>query len=324
MPNFKKNKSKFQMPGFNPGEGTEMGSSHLNKSYSPLTAQEEWKGVPFVQDDEYGKEDFEGNVYAQPGGKDYDQMYEDFKAGKYGTTRIGLGDPTWDMEDINDSGSTDDEWERAKQDIHYREGQTTGKQRFKGDREAFDADLKERQRRRGAYQELVDQGYDMSDMKNVDPSMLTQEQIDAMNAANEEKKKAKEEEKLAEQESEETMEGQGDPEAEGDDWSDAGNWRQQRRALRKQLRDEEGLTRGEARRRAKEIVPKEKKGGRQITSADVEGAKSRWNQRRLHRKMLRQQGHSRKDARLAARAATPKRKVSLGFLQKKGNRSFNN
>jgi hypothetical protein len=72
------------------------------------------------------------------------------------------------------------------------------------------------------------------------------------------------------------------------------------------------------------MVPKEKKGGRQITTDDVENAKSRWNQRRLHRKMLRQQGHSRKDARLAARAATPKRKVSLGFLQKKGNRSFNN
>ena len=280
MPNFKKNKSKFQMPGFNPGKGTGMGQSHL-------------KQVPFV-DDEYGKEDFEGNVYAQPGGKDYDQMYRDFKMGEYGVDQIGAGDPSWDMEDLNDSGSTDDEWENAKKDINYREGKTTGKQRFHGDRAAFDKHVAERQRRRGAYDELVDQGYDMTGVPNVDLAYRPQEEIDAINAKEEKRKQdriarwnAKKAEKAAAEE-----EGQV-PEVVEDEVSS-------------------GPERGK------------KKGKRLITQSDVENAKSRWNQRRLHRKMLRQQGHSRKDARLAARAATPKRKISLGFLQKKGNRTMNN
>jgi len=287
MPNFKKNNSKFKMKGFNSGVGTEMGGSHLyKKTNSHLTK------VPFVQDDEYGKADFEGNVYAQPGGKDYDKMYKDFKAGEYGDVHFGAGNPSWDITDTNDSGSTDDEWEHAKKDIHYKEGQTTGKQRFNDDKEAFDAHIAAIERRRGAYDELRDKGYDMTGVPNVETAYRPQEEIDAMNAAEAEKLAAKEAEKLAKEKEGETLEGQDDPEA---------------------VEEYEGSSGREKR-----------KGKRQITSDDVENAKSRWNQRRLHRKMLRQQGHSRKDARLAARAATPKRKISLGFLQKKGNRTFNN
>jgi hypothetical protein len=45
--------------------------------------------------------------------------------------------------------------------------------------------------------------------------------------------------------------------------------------------------------------------------------KGRWKQRRDLRRKLRGEGMSRKEARLAARRAVPKKKLSLGFLQKK-------
>ena len=45
--------------------------------------------------------------------------------------------------------------------------------------------------------------------------------------------------------------------------------------------------------------------------------KGRWKQRRDLRRKLRDEGMSRKEARLAARRAVPKKKLSLGFLQKK-------
>jgi hypothetical protein len=301
MPNFKKNTSKFQMKGFDAGKGTEMGKSHLYKeSYSPLSK------VPFV--DEYGKPDFEGNVYAEPGGKDYDQMYEDFKSGKYGSRHISAGTPAWDISE-GEKEEGYDRYSNLPEGVHES---GYGIDRYDGDREAFDKEVEEEARRDAAYRELKEKGYDMSDMRNIDKSMLSQEEIDQMKADAAAKKEAKEQAKADKEVTEDTEDETGGYHTAG---KEKGAWRQ-RRDIRKDLRDQ-GYSRKEARQMAREEIPKRGKRNRLPGDQDQPG-QGRWKQRQQRKKYLMEtQGMSRKEAARQARREIEKRKVSLGFLQKK-------
>ena len=297
MPTFKKNTSEFQMKGIDFGKGTE--SSFYKKYKSHLTKPPESdQPIPFAQ--EY-----------LPGGKskeDYDAEYKEFMS--KGGPHISWGDWAWEP----------DEDYRTKDTDMSGYGIT----RFKGDREAFDAASAREKERENKYRELKALGYDMSDARNIDPSMLTQEERDAIDRQEHldewEKTKAKAEAKAAK---EAEKEGEGDIEGEIEDegyteGKEKGSWRQ-RRDLRKDLRDQ-GYSRKEARQMAKEQVPRKflgSGGKRNRLPGDEDQPGGRWKQRQQRKKYLMEQGMSRKDAARQARREIEKRKVSLGFLQKK-------